>query len=532
MGNLQWDIADAAKITWIGSYRKWQSNFSQDQDASPVAVAQLDNQLNSKAWSQELRLGGDIGNGFFDYTLGGFYMKQNNRYTARVDLNYAGIDFIHGPDLTPSTSKALFFNGTIHPTEAWSVTGGIRRSWDHKDYTYFRRNPDGTVPFQGALDPSPLPPICEAFLGLPQVTVPGVPTSIGNSPNCLLTGLFNVKSTFKGKRWDWRAVTDYRFSPEFLAYASISTGYMGGGVNPRPFFGPSAGECDAPGYTPPAPCNQIKPFRPETLTTYEVGFKSDLFGRRLRLNGAGFYNKFNDIILTLSACPSVPCIQPRNVGKATVKGFELEMEAHPAAGFELDGSLSYIDFKYNKASVAPAGLSGDEITPFTPQWTWSVGAQYDYYTSNDSIFGIRLDGSYQSEMWSETFNTPWSRIPGRFIGNGRLYYKSPDDNWEVALQVKNIFNKYYFVTKEDVTTSLGAVLGQPGMPRTFLLSIKRNFNGAPPPPPAPPAALPEPAPAPAPVATYKQCLDGSVVPMEQACPPPPAPPVAPTGERG
>jgi hypothetical protein len=78
------------------------------------------------------------------------------------------------------------------------------------------------------------------------------------------------------------------------------------------------------------------------------------------------------------------------------------------------------------------------------------------------------------------------------------------------------------------------VLGQPGMPRTFLLSIKRNFNGAPPPPPAPPAALPEPAPAPAPapVATYKQCLDGSVVPMEQACPPPPAPPVAPTGERG
>jgi iron complex outermembrane receptor protein len=247
MGNIQWDWTDQFKLTWIGSYRKYQSNFSQDQDATPVPEAQLDNQLNAKAWSQEVRINGDLGKGFFDYTFGGFYMKQNNKYSARVDLNYAGIDFVHGPDLTPSTSKALFFNGTIHPTDAWSVSGGIRRSWDKKTYTYFRSNPDGTVPF-GNWTPADLPflPICEAFQGLP-VTVPGVPTSIGNTPNCLLTGLYDVKGEFKGSRWDWRAVTDYRFSPEFLAYASVSTGYMGGGVNPRPFFGPSAGDCNAPG---------------------------------------------------------------------------------------------------------------------------------------------------------------------------------------------------------------------------------------------------------------------------------------------
>jgi iron complex outermembrane receptor protein len=532
MGNVQLNLSDAAKITWISSYRQYQSNFSQDQDGSPVPIAQLDNQLNAKAWSQELRLGGDLGHGFFDYTIGGFYMKQNNRYTARVDLNYAGIDFVHGPDLTPSTSKALFFNGTIHPTEAWSITGGVRRSWDQKTYTYFRSNPDGTVPFQGALAPPPgVPPICQFFLGAPTAG----PTGIGNSPNCLLTGLYGVQGSFKGKRWDWRAVTDYRFSPEFLAYASISTGYMAGGVNPRPFFGPSAGECDAPGYVAPAPCNQIKPFRPETLTTYEVGFKSDLFDRRLRLNGAAFYNKFNDIILTLSACPSVPCIQPRNVGKATVKGFELEMEAHPMDGFELDGALSYIDFKYNKASVAAAGLTGTETSPYTPKWTWSLGAQYDIRTPNDSDFGLRVDGSYQSKIYSEVFNSPWGAINGRFLANGRIFYKSPGDDWELAVEVKNIFNKYYFVTKEDVVTAFGAVLGQPGMPRTWLASVRRNFGATPPPPP-PPAPVPEvapaPAPAPAPVATYKQCLDGSVVPMEQACPAPPAPPVPPQGERG
>jgi hypothetical protein len=153
--------------------------------------------------------------------------------------------------------------------------------------------------------------------------------------------------------------------------------------------------------------------------------------------------------------------------------------------------------------------------------------------ANDGDVGIRLDGSYQSKIYTETFNTSWGAIPGRFIANGRVYYKSPDDAWELSFEAKNILNKYYFVTKEDVSTSLGGVLGQPGMPRTWLVSLRRNF-GAPPPPPPAPAPLPAvaPAPAPAPVATYKQCLDGSVVSMETACPVPPAPAVAPTGVRG
>ena len=546
MSNVKWDIADRTNLTWIASFRKYQSNFSQDQDATPVPVAQLDNQLNHHAMSQEVRLNGSLAKGLFDYTLGGFYMEQHARYSARVDLNYAGIDFIHGPDTTPSTSKALFFNGTLHPTDAWSISGGIRRSWDKKTYTYYRSNPDGTIPFENFVPTAANPaPICEFFNQLAAFEAGGAPptlagpTGIGNTPNCLLTGLYGVSGQFKGKRWDWRAVTDYRFSPEFLAYASVATGYMGGGVNPRPFYGPSAGDCDAPGYVAPNACNQIKPFNPETVTTYEAGFKSDLFDRRLRINAAVFYNKFKDIILTLSACPSVPCLQPNNVGKANVKGAELEFSAYPVDGLSFDGSVSYIDFKYNAASVAGVGLTGDEVTPYTPKWTWSLGAQYDYRMANDSVLGFRLDGDYRSTTYYEVFNTEWSRMPSRFLGNGRIYYKSPGDDWEFSVEVKNIFNKYYFTSKEDVTTSLGEVLGAPGMPRTWLATLRRNFGASPPPPPPPvaaplpePAPEPAPAPAPAPVPTYKQCLDGSVVTMEAACPAPPPPAVAPQGERG
>jgi iron complex outermembrane receptor protein len=466
MGNVRVDLTDDLQLYWIGGWREYTTKFGQDQDASPVPIAQLDNRLDHRAWSQEVRLNGELGDGLLDYTVGGFYMDQDGSYTARVDLNYAGIDFLHGPDTTPSTSKALFVNAVLHPTEAWSISGGLRRSWDEKTYTYFRRNPDGTIP-----------PPCEFFGGAPTAG----PTGIGNSPNCLLNGIFDLAGEFKGKRWDWRVVTDYRFSDSLLAYASIATGYKGGGVNPRPFYGPATGDCppfqfDASGHVvpTPAPCNQVLPFNPETITTYELGFKTDLFDRRMRLNGAAFYNDYNDIIFTLSTCPSSPCLRPTNVGKAKVKGFELETTIYPIDNLSLDGSVSYINVNYDEASVAAAGLNGSETFPYTPDWTYSFGIQYDYDIGPGSL-GLRFDGSYRSAIFTETTNTDWSRIDSRFLGNARISYTTADEDWQVALEVQNVFDKYYFLSVSDVTTSLGAVTGVPGLPRTWALSVKRSF---------------------------------------------------------
>jgi iron complex outermembrane receptor protein len=472
-GNVSLELADNLQLVWISSWREYQSNWGQDQDATPVPVAQLDNQMNHRAWSQEVRLNGSLADKMIEYTLGGFYFDQDGRYTARVDLNYAGIDFVHGPDTTPSTSKALFANGVLHATDAFSISGGVRYTKDKKTYTYFRSNPDGTVPFQGSLaPPAGAPPICQYFYGANPGGVPG-PTSIGNSPNCLLTGLYNVSDTFSGERWDWRISADYRFSDALMMYGSISTGYKGGGVNPRPFFGPSAGSCTAPGYVAPAACNQLGSFRPETLTTYEIGFKSDFLDRKVRLNGAVFFNKYNDMILQLSACPSIPCLKPTNVGEAEVKGFELETTIRPFGGLTLDGSLSYIDFKYTETGAS--GIPLTAVTPYTPKWTNSFGIQYDWDMLEDGTVSLRFDGSYQSDIYTETSNSHWSRVKPLFLGNARVTYTTEDKDWRVALEIQNVFNKYYYMTKSDVTTSLGVNTGVPGLPRTWAVSIKRNF---------------------------------------------------------
>ncbi len=457
-GNVTAKLAENLSVVWISSFRRYKMSFGFDQDGSPVPVAQLDNILRHRAWSQEVRLNGSFMDKRIEYTLGGFYFDQNGTYNARVDLNYAGIDFIHGPDSTPSTSKALFFNGTFHLTDAWGVTGGIRHTWDKKDYTYFRSNPDGTVP-------GPLP--CEFFLGAPTAG----PTGVGNSPNCLLIGLYNVTGQFKGQRTDWRVETDYRFSPEVFAYASVATGYKGGGVNPRPFFGPSSGDCNVLPFG--APCNQITSFKPETLRTYEAGIKTDLFDRRLRFNASAFYNKYDNIILTLTRCHGFsPCLMPANVGKADVWGLEAETTIRPVEGVTLDGSLSYLHFKYKDTGTTNVPLNN--VTPYTPKWNWSFGAQYDYALKAGMI-SFRVDGTYQSKIFTEAFNGPDNRVDGRFLGNAKLTYTSPDKVWQVSGEVQNVLNKYYYNTIEDVKSSLGAITANPGLPRTWALTIKRTF---------------------------------------------------------
>ena len=456
-GNVTFDINDNVQLVYIGSWREYTSKWGQDQDATPIPVAQLDNELNHRAWSSEVRLNFEAVDGMVQGTVGGFYLDQAGDYTARVDLNYVNptIDFIHGPDTTPSTTKALFATVTVRPIDALGITGGVRYTKDKKVYTYFRSNPDGTLPNDG--------------MGVaPGTPCLSTPAAVFVEPNCILGGLFGVPGEFKGDRWDYRLVADYRFSDSFLAYASLSTGFKGGGVNPRPFV-----------------ADQALPFQPETLTTYEVGFKSDFLDRRVRLNGAAFLNKYDDIILSKLVCPESslpsPCLRPENIGSADVKGFELEASLFPVDGLTIDGSVAVLDFEYTSDATAGGllvgtGIPADGITPYTPELTYSFGIQYDYEMEAGTI-STRFDGTFQDDVFTNAENTSWSRVDDRFLGNARLAYTTADEGWRVALEVQNVFDKYYFLSRSDVTSnSLGVVTGVPGLPRTYSLSVEKRFR--------------------------------------------------------
>ncbi len=478
------DLADNLSLKSISSWRKYKSDWSYDVDGAPLAANLLNQTQINRQLSQELRLSGAFADDTLFVTVGGFYFDTDGTYTGRIDIPYGGLDFIHGPDPTPSNNKALFATATWNPVDAFNITAGIRQSWDRKDYEYHRTNPDG----------SPIEGPCNFFLGDPLAG----PTDIGNQSNCLLFGIDGEERTFKNDRTDWRVAVDYRFSDALMMYGQIATGYRAGGFNPRPYY-PS----------------QMSPHVPESITSYEIGFKTDFLDRRARLNVAGFYFDYNNIVLLSNYCEDLeplgqatPCLRPSNVGSAKVKGIEVETFLEPVDNLTFDGSLSYLDFQYKEIdATAGTGVALSDITPFTPEWKYSFGIQYDVAGVAGGDLMFRFDGSYQSKIYTEAGNVdsrivpsdvvPGSpgfediglaggggsvanlvvdnRIDGYFLANARIGWTSDDGDWGIALEARNLFDKYYLTSKVNDASAVGHVYGAPGKPRTFAVSVTRNF---------------------------------------------------------
>jgi iron complex outermembrane receptor protein len=451
---LDWQLNDRFSIKSITAYRDYIADFAQDADQSPINSQMLLQHVWHDQFTQELRLNGSFDN--FDFTLGGFYLDQEGFHEANVNLYYIQLNFIHGPDPTPSDSKAVFGHLDWRLTDALSVSAGVRYTEDTKDYTYFRRNIDGSP-----IQPCALPP-------------PFFFWDLAQPPNCGLydgfagTPLFNISEHFESTRTDYRVALNYSLSDNFMAYGSFATGYKGGGINPRPFF-----------------IIQIESFQPETMDTYEIGFKSELFDRRMRLNAAYFFNEYEDIQITQLVCEvpfgppgtiAGPCLQPGNAGSADVDGFELEMEWHPTDNFLIDAMVSSLDFEYTFVEPSTA-VTLDMITPYTPELTWSVGAQYSWEIGAAGTMTARVDASYQDEIHTEAINHQRDLIDDYTVVNARLTWRSDAGDWESSLEVTNLTDELYHLSKFfGQWTTAGMISGSPAPPRMWAVSLKRNFE--------------------------------------------------------
>ena len=311
---------------------------------------------------------------------------------------------MHGPDPTPSTSTgSCSCRARSTPPTSWTSPRAPRYTEDDKDYTYHRHNPDGTLPS-------------------PPTGFPFAPTQ---PPNAVLAGLNGTTGHFESNQFDWRVVVDYQWTDDFMTYLQASTGYKGGGINPRPFY-----------------VSQELSFNPETLTTYEFGFKSDFADNRIRLNVAAFFNKYEDIILRLNRClqspvgQQTPCQLPANVGTADVKGVELESNMLLGGGFSVDLSASWLDFKYTETNFAQTGIPTSYITPFTPEKKGSLGIAVGDTSSAATTPSWRAPtGPTSRQVYGDAFNNPYNRIPAYGVGNLRLTWRGPEDQWETSVEV-------------------------------------------------------------------------------------------------
>ena len=434
-GNVDWKLGNSLSLKSITAYRQYDSYFANDNDLSPLANSLGFGTLTFHSFSEELRLNGALfANDALEYTLGAFYMNQKSIYATTQDLRYSatGLTQFNGDDPVNADSKAAFGQVSYKATDKLTLNGGLRYTSEHKDYTFSRRT------YTGALHPS---------LGV----------------------LDGKTSNYDGHKLDYRLNLQYQWTDALMSYLQVATGFKGGGISPRPFS--------------PA---QAVPFDPEELKSYEAGLKSDFFDRKLRLNGSVFFSKYTNMQLGISTCPAIwapvsPCAVLTNAGDAEMRGAELEAVIRPVQGFSIDASASYLKFKYtsfNPAAGGPTTPSGPQFgmyPVYTPKIKWSAGAQYEIGLGDAGTLTPRLDASYQGEIWTGGNNSATNRIAPYALANARLTWRNMARDWEIATEVTNLTDKYYFLTRFDQFTTTGVTDGQPGRPREYAVTIKKKF---------------------------------------------------------
>jgi len=420
-GTIDIELTDNLALKSITAYRRFTSYQANDSDGTPIPLSNLQVGYNGRQFSQELRLSGKIGE-TLNYTLGGYLLDAHFNGDQRVDIQYINNLFFNDDD-TDTLSKAVYGQLQWDPFDRLHLTGGIRYTKEKKDYVFWRTAPDGNE--------TPIP------------------------------GLYGLEGHYKGSNWDYRANISFDVTDDIMAYAQYATGFKGGGTNGQPFF-----------------ADQVYPFGPEKIATWEGGVKMTLADRRATLNLAGFYSDYTDIQLQALTCPPpstpFPCAGPQNVGSAHIQGFEAELFAEPIDGLKIDASLSHVDFDYYELINVPT-ITDDMVAPFSPDWKWSLGAQYEIDLGNVGSVTPRIDVSYQSALYTDPVNAPTNRIDSRTLANARLSWRNADRDLEVALEVTNLTNKYYYVNYIDNVAFTGSTYGYPGAPRRWSVMVRKDF---------------------------------------------------------
>lgn len=464
-GNVEYQLSDTLSLISITGYREFNSSFFNDPDQTPLYAQAGDNQLDNWSFSQEVRLNAELTDTLYA-TLGGYYFEQKTTYDSYQDIRYVPVFPLQfrQPDPTSADAKAVFANVIWEAAPDLNVTAGLRYTEESKEQTYFRLNFDGTV--NRFLDP------VGARYGIGYSGPDTQDVNFNGNRTETVSALSGLVSTYAADRLDYRISVDYRFIPEVMVYGTVSTGFKGGGSNPRPF---NAG--------------QVISFGPETLTAYEVGLKSDLFDRRVRLNLAAFYNDFTDIQITVAQCPDSPCAARFNAGDAKVLGFEAELSATPIENLSIDASLSHLDFAYVEGSLDPraaipplgtnpGGVSPDDPGP-SPAWKASAGVQYAIQLGDAGSITPRVDVVYQDRQYAGP-NTSGVRtlnyLPSFTLVNARIAWENADKDLTLSLELSNLTDEYYFYSQFDSRgAGGGALVAQPGRPREWQVSLRKRF---------------------------------------------------------
>ena len=102
---------------------------------------------------------------------------------------------------------------------------------------------------------------------------------------------------------------------------------------------------------------------------------------------------------------------------------------------------------------------------------WSVGAQYQFGFTSGATLVPRIDVTHTPGYCGDLNCTALARVDEYDLVNARLTYRTANKDWNVALELTNLTDELYALNKFNTVYASD----QPGLPRQWALSVRRNF---------------------------------------------------------
>jgi len=277
----------------------------------------------------------------------------------------------------------------------------------------------------------------------------------------ITNGVKDFEAGAKDSSKTYLATARYSIDKVSSVYVRAASGYRPGGPNP-----PAIDENGQ--VVPGAPAS----FDPDTLWSYELGYKADLLDKRLSLEAALFEIRWDKLQQPIAVGATT---LTGNAGKAESKGLELALRYKVDAHFSIDGSLAWTDAKLTQDAPA-LGLSGARL-PNSARLSSNLSGRYSFEVAGRAAYaglGLRQVGERNAGFDSPETSVPNFRMGGYVVAD--LQAGIDVDGWELGAFVRNLGDKRALSSADTALTAFGAPLRvMPVPPRTIGLNVSRAF---------------------------------------------------------
>lgn len=353
-------------------------------------------------------------------------------------------------------SYAFFGQATYSLTDRFRLTGGLRYTHEKKSqngYSLIANVPPPTCLAAGAtLSPGPeLPPRCRV-------------------PNTGSTSESNVS---------WKVGAEFDASSQSLLYANVSTGFKAGGLHI--------------GLAP-------NTYRPEHITSFQIGSKNRFFDNRVQLNLEAFYWKYRDqqIYTFANVRPAGFSSYPVNAD-GWLKGIEANLIILPTRHDRITIDAVYEDGKYTRydspaatlfvppsttITIVPAVSLRNVDRPAIPKLNGSATYQHTFPLENGGNVAFDAGIHFETGAWFDLTRRANSYRDAYAMGDLKLTYNAPNDKWSLGAFVTNVTNEAVISGGTALVYTKSSAYAPPNPnawtvtlfpPRTYGLRFNANF---------------------------------------------------------